>query len=296
MKKKLLGLLLTGALSLGLMGCGGAPAKNDAQTTPEATPAGTEAAADATPATVADGDNVIRIGVTPKPHEEIIEFIKPILEAQGYTVEISEFNDYVLPNTAVEEGSLDVNFFQHTPYLEEQVASRGLHLVSVGGVHLEPMGVFSKKITDLKDLPDGVTVAVPNDPSNEARALKLLQAEGLIEVQDGELITAASVTKNDKNLKFTEVEAAAVPRAIDDVDIAVINGNYAIEAGFDLAKDALASEDKDSEAAKPYVNIVVVKEGNENLPKIQALYAALTSDETRDFINNTYNGAVIPAF
>ncbi|ETI89843.1 MAG: Lipoprotein, partial [Clostridium butyricum DORA_1] len=173
---------------------------------------------------------------------------------------------------------------------------RGLHLKSVAAIHLEPMGLYSKKITSLGELKDGSTIAVPNDPSNEARALKLLAANGLIKIKDGELVTPADITENPKNLQFSELEAAAVPRAVDDVDAAVINGNYAIEAGFDPTTNAIVKEDKDSEAAKPYANIIVVKEGNENLEKIQALIKALTSDEVRDFINKEYNGAVIPVF
>ena len=275
-KKSILSVVLAGVLAIGLIGCGGTGSNGSGADSKD--------------------DKVIKIGVTPKPHKEIIDAAVPLLEKEGYKVEITEFNDYVQPNTAVEEGSLDVNFFQHTPYLNEQVQSRGLHLKSVAAIHLEPMGLYSKKITSLDELKDGSTIAVPNDPSNEARALKLLAANGLIKIKDGELVTPADITENPKNLKFNELEAAAIPRAIDDVDAAIINGNYAIEAGFDVLKDGIIKEDKDSEAAKPYANIVVVKEGNENLEKIQALIKALTSDEVRDFINKEYNGAVIPVF
>ncbi|EMU53593.1 MetQ/NlpA family ABC transporter substrate-binding protein [Clostridium butyricum] len=275
-KKSILSVVLAGVLAIGLIGCGGTGSNGSGADSKD--------------------DKVIKIGVTPKPHKEIVDAAVPLLEKEGYKVEITEFNDYVQPNTAVEEGSLDVNFFQHTPYLNEQVQSRGLHLKSVAAIHLEPMGLYSKKITSLDELKDGSTIAVPNDPSNEARALKLLAANGLIKIKDGELVTPADITENPKNLKFNELEAAAIPRAIDDVDAAIINGNYAIEAGFDVLKDGIIKEDKDSEAAKPYANIVVVKEGNENLEKIQALVKALTSDEVRDFINKEYNGAVIPVF
>ncbi|VYT86740.1 methionine ABC transporter substrate-binding protein [Clostridium butyricum] len=275
-KKSILSVVLAGVLAIGLIGCGGTGSNGSGADSKD--------------------DKVIKIGVTPKPHKEIVDAAVPLLEKEGYKVEITEFNDYVQPNTAVEEGSLDVNFFQHTPYLNEQVQSRGLHLKSVAAIHLEPMGLYSKKITSLDELKDGSTIAVPNDPSNEARALKLLAANGLIKIKDGELVTPADITENPKNLQFSELEAAAVPRAVDDVDAAVINGNYAIEAGFDVLKDGIIKEDKDSEAAKPYANIVVVKEGNENLEKIQALVKALTSDEVRDFINKEYNGAVIPVF
>lgn len=275
-KKSILSVVLAGVLAIGLIGCGGTGSNGSGADSKD--------------------DKVIKIGVTPKPHKEIVDAAVPLLEKEGYKVEITEFNDYVQPNTAVEEGSLDVNFFQHTPYLNEQVQSRGLHLKSVAAIHLEPMGLYSKKITSLDELKDGSTIAVPNDPSNEARALKLLAANGLIKIKDGELVTPADITENPKNLQFSELEAAAVPRAVDDVDAAVINGNYAIEAGFDPTANAIVKEDKDSEAAKPYANIIVVKEGNENLEKIQALIKALTSDEVRDFINKEYNGAVIPVF
>lgn len=268
-KKSILSAALAGLLAFGLIGCGG---------------------------TTASDDKVIKIGVTPKPHKEIVDVAVPLLEKEGYKVEITEFNDYVQPNTAVEEGSLDVNFFQHTPYLNEQIESRGLHLKSVAAIHLEPMGLYSKKVKTLDELQNGASVAVPNDPSNEARALKLLAANGLIKIKDGELVTISDITENPKNLVFEELEAAAIPRAIDDVDVAVINGNYAIEAGFNVSTDAIIKEDKDSEAAKPYANIVVVKEGNENSEKIQALVKALTSDEVKDFINKEYDGAVIPVF
>jgi len=274
-KKSILSVVLAGIVTLGLVGCGGTnnTATKDSK-----------------------NDKVIKIGVTPKPHKEIVEIAKPLLEKEGYTVEITEFNDYVQPNTAVSEGSLDANFFQHTPYLKEQNQSKGFKLVSVGAVHLEPMGLYSKKIKSLDELKDGASIAVPNDPSNEARALKLLAGKGIIKIKDGELVTPKDITENPKNLKFTELEAAAVPRAIDDVDAAVINGNYAIEAKFSPTKDALVIEDKNSEAAKPYANILVVKEGNEKQEKIQALYKALTSPEVKAFIDKEYNGAVIPVF
>lgn len=274
-KKSILSVVLSGIVTLGLVGCGGA------------TNTGSQDS---------KNDKVIKIGVTPKPHEEIVNVAKPLLEKEGYTVEITEFNDYVQPNTAVSEGSLDANFFQHAPYLKEQNESKGFKLVSVGAIHLEPMGLYSNKIKKLDELKDGATIAVPNDASNEARALKLLAGKGIIKVKDGELVTPKDITENPKNLKFTELEAAAVPRAIDDVDAAVINGNYAIEAKFNPTKDAIIIEDKDSEAAKPYANILVVKEGNEKQEKIQALYKALTSPEVKAFIEKEYNGSVIPVF
>jgi len=274
-KKSILSVVLAGVVTFGLVGCGGAATSGSKDS---------------------KNDKVIKIGVTPKPHKEIVDIAKPLLEKEGYTVEITEFNDYVQPNTAVSEGSLDANFFQHMPYLKEQNESKGFKLVSVGAVHLEPMGLYSKKVKSLDELKNGATIAVPNDPSNEARALKLLAGKGLIKIKDGELVTPKDITENPKNLKFNELEAAAVPRSVDDVDAAVINGNYAIEAKFNPAKDAIIIEDKNSEAAKPYANIVVVKEGNENQEKIKALVKAMTSPEVKAFIEKEYNGSVIPVF
>lgn len=274
-KKSIISVVLAGVVALGLVGCGGAS---------------TSASKDS------KNDKVIKIGVTPKPHEEIVNIAKPLLEKEGYTVEVTEFNDYNQPNTAVEEGSLDANFFQHTPYLNTQNKEKGYHLVSVGAIHLEPMGLYSKKIKSLDDLKEGATIAVPNDPSNEARALKLLAGKGLIKIKDGELVTPKDITENPKKLKFNELEAAAVPRAIDDIDAAVINGNYAIEAKFNPAKDAIIIEDKNSDAAKPYANIVVVKDGNQDKDKIKALVKAMTSPEVKAFIEKEYSGSVIPVF
>ncbi|MFW2491459.1 MetQ/NlpA family ABC transporter substrate-binding protein [Clostridium chromiireducens] len=274
-KKSILSVVLAGVVAFGLVGCGGTATSGSKDS---------------------KNDKVIKIGVTPKPHKEIVDIAKPLLEKEGYTVEIIEFNDYVQPNTAVSEGSLDANFFQHMPYLKEQNESKGFKLVSVGAVHLEPMGLYSHKVKSLDELKSGATIAVPNDPSNEARALKLLAGKGLIKIKDGELVTPKDITENPKNLKFNELEAAAVPRAIDDVDAAVINGNYAIEAKFNPANDAIIIEDKNSEAAKPYANIVVVKEGNENQEKIKALVKAMTSPEVKAFIEKEYNGSVIPVF
>ncbi|WP_315067932.1 MetQ/NlpA family ABC transporter substrate-binding protein [uncultured Clostridium sp.] len=274
-KKSILSIVLAGVVTLGLVGCGNASNTGSSDS---------------------KEDKVIKIGVTPKPHEEIVNVAKPLLEKEGYTVEITEFNDYNQPNTAVEEGDLDANFFQHTPYLNEQNKAQGYHLVSVGAIHLEPMGLYSHKIKSIDELKDGATIAIPNDPSNEARALKLLAGKGLIKIADGELVTPKDITENPKNLKFNELDAATVPRSIEDVDAAVINGNYALDANFNPAKDAIIIEDKDSEAAKPYANIVVVKEGNENKDKIKALMRAMTSQEVKDFINKEYNGSVIPVF
>lgn len=277
-KKTIISSILAGVLALSLVGCGSTASTGDSK------------AADA------GDDKVITIGVTPEPHEKIVDAAVPLLEKEGYTVKKTVFNDYVQPNTAVSEGELDANFFQHQPYLDEQNKSKNLGLVSVGKVHLEPMGLYSKTIKSLDELKDGDTIAIPNDATNEARALKLLADNGLIEVPDSETITPKDITKNDKNLQFQELEAASVPRALEDVQAAVINGNYAIPAGFSPNKDAIVKENADSKAAAPYANIVVVKEGNENSPKIKALVKALNSQEVKDYINENYDGSVIPVF
>ncbi|ANE32475.1 DL-methionine ABC transporter MetINQ, substrate-binding protein [Campylobacter hyointestinalis subsp. hyointestinalis LMG 9260] len=236
---------------------------------------------------------VIKVGATPIPHAEILEFIKPELKKEGYELEIKVFNDYVVPNLAVEDGDLDANYFQHIPYLNEFNANKGTHLVKTAGVHLEPMGIYSKKIKSLKDLKDGATISIPNDPTNESRALDVLVNAKLIEVDNSaKLRTPLDITKNSKNLKFKELEAATLPRTLDDVDIAVINTNFAMNANLNPTKDALALESKDS----PYVNIVVVKKGNQNSKKIKALDAALNTKAVKDFIADKYKGAIIPAF
>ena len=202
------------------------------------------------------------------------------------------------PNTATEDGEVDANYFQHKPYLDNFNKEKGTHLVSVEGIHFEPFGLYPGKTKELKDLQDGATVAVPNDATNEARALLLLQDAGLIKLKDPKDINATpkDITSNPKNLKFKELEAAVVPTVIKDVDIAALNGNYAIQAGFDPTKDTLGTEKADGLAAKTYQNILVVKEGNENTAKTKELKKALKSDEVRDYINKNYKGAVVPVF
>ncbi len=242
-------------------------------------------------------DKTITIGASVTPHAEILKEAAKVLKKEGYTLNIKEYNDYVLPNTATESGELDANYFQHTPYLENFNKENNTHLVSIAKVHYEPFGIYAGKTSSLKDLKDGATVAVPNDTTNEARALLLLQDNGLITLKDGAGLnaTAVDITKNPKNLKFKEIEAAQLVRSIKDVDVAVINGNYAIEGGLKVS-DALAAESAQSTAAQTYANILVVKEGNENTPKIEALKKALLSDEVRKYINDTYAGAVVPIF
>ncbi|MDO5045828.1 MetQ/NlpA family ABC transporter substrate-binding protein [Campylobacter sp.] len=240
----------------------------------------------------ADKAKTIIVGATPVPHAEILEVIKPLVEKEGFKLEIKEFNDYTIPNLATEDGDLDANFFQHLPYLNEFNKNKGTHLVKTVGVHLEPMGVYSKKIKSLDELKNGDTVAIPNDPTNESRALDVLASAGLIKLNDNPLKTPLDIVENPKNLKFSEIEAAQIPRTLSDVTIAVINTNYALNAKLNPSKDALALESKES----PYTNYVVVKAGNENAVKTKVLDKAITSDEVKNFIKNKYEGAILPSF
>ncbi|WP_455543979.1 MetQ/NlpA family ABC transporter substrate-binding protein [Intestinibacter sp.] len=237
-------------------------------------------------------DKTIKVGASPTPHAEILEAAKPILEEKGYTLKISTYDDYVLPNDALNDGSLDANYFQHIPYLEETVKEKGYDLTYSAKVHIEPMGIYSNSLKSLDDIKDGAKVAVPNDSTNEARALQLLAKNGLIEVKEGELVTAKDITSNPKNLKFVEVDAAQVPSTLDDVQIAVINTNYALNVGLNPTKDALAIESSDS----PYVNIVAIRSEDKDSEKIKALTEALNSDEVKKFIEEKYNGSIVPAF
>ncbi|MFL1706919.1 MetQ/NlpA family ABC transporter substrate-binding protein [Campylobacter sp. MOP7] len=240
----------------------------------------------------ADKAKTIIVGATPVPHAEILEATKPLLEKEGFKLEIKEFNDYTIPNLATEDGDLDANFFQHLPYLNEFNKNKGTHLVKTVGVHLEPMGVYSAKIKDLNELKNGDTVAIPNDPTNESRALDVLASAGLIKLNDNPLKTPLDIVENPKNLKFSEIEAAQIPRTLGDVTIAVINTNYALNAKLNPSKDALALESTES----PYTNYVVVKAGNENSSKTKALNKAINSDEIRSFIKSKYEGAILPSF
>ena len=299
--KKLLSAALAASLTLSLAACGSSAASS----APASSEAASSAAADSASvdSTAAESTNDLAgtklvVAASPTPHAEILEVAKELLAEQGITLEIKEFSDYVQPNLVTENGEVDANYFQHTPYLDSFNAENGTHLVSVGAIHYEPFGIYPGKSNDLENIADGATIAVPNDTTNEARALQLLAAQGIITVRDGAGLTATvnDIEENPHNVKIEEIEAAQLPRTVADVDFAVINGNYAMEAGFSVGTDALAIEDASSEAAQTYANVLVVKEGNENNPAIQALYAALTSDTIKDFINNTYDGAVVPIF
>ena len=267
MKRKLTVLALACALLLSLAACGGS-----------------------------GDDKTITVGATPAPHAEILEVAKEVLAEQGYTLEITEFDDYIMPNTAVEE-ELDANYFQHITYMNQFNEDNGTHLVSVGSIHYEPFGIYAGKSASLDDLPEGAQIAIPNDATNGGRALLLLDQEGLIVLEEDAGITATvnDIADNPHNYEIVELEARLLPTTLQDVDIAVINGNYAIDAGLSIA-DALAIESAEGEAATAYANVLTVKEGHENDESIQALLAALESDEVRTFIEETYAGAVVPLF
>ena len=296
--KKLISATLAATLALSLAACGSTASTTETTSSEAASTESTAASSEAAESTSDLAGTTLKVAASPTPHAEILNVAKEILAEQGIDLEVVEFSDYVQPNLVTENGEVDANYFQHTPYLDSFNEENGTHLVSVGAVHYEPFGIYPGKSDDLANIADGATIAVPNDTTNEARALQLLAAQGLITVRDGACLTATvnDITDNPHNLQITESEAAQLPRTVQDVDFAVINGNYAMEAGFSVGKDALATEDASSEAAQTYANVLVVKEGRENDPAIQALYAALTSDKVKDYINSTYDGAVVPIF
>ncbi|MEF2596537.1 MAG: MetQ/NlpA family ABC transporter substrate-binding protein [Lachnospiraceae bacterium] len=244
----------------------------------------------------AEEDKTITVAASATPHAEILEQAKPLLEEQGWDLEVTVFDDYVQPNLVVESGDFDANYFQHIPYLENFNEEQGTHLVNAGGIHYEPFGIYPGTKSTLDELEDGDTIAVPNDTTNEARALLLLEANGVIKLKEDAGLTATvkDIEENPHNVEIQELEAAQVPRVKDEVAFVVLNGNYALQAGFSVAKDAIAYETSDSEAAKTYVNVIAVKEGNENSDKIKALVSVLKSDEIKNYITETYDGAVIP--
>ncbi len=246
--------------------------------------------------TVTESRGTITVAASPTPHAEILAEAAKILEKEGWKLEVTEFEDYVQPNLVVEDGDIDANYFQHTPYLDNFNEEKGTHLVSIASVHYEPFGIYPGTKASLDDIEKGDTIAVPNDTTNEARALLLLQDNGIIKLKEGAGLTATvlDIEENPYDIKIQELEAAQVSRVKDEVAYVVLNGNYALEAGFSVAKDSIAYEKSDSDAAKTYVNILVVKEGNENNEGLQALAKVLKSDEIKEYINNTYDGAVVP--
>ncbi|MGP1586241.1 MAG: MetQ/NlpA family ABC transporter substrate-binding protein [Schwartzia sp. (in: firmicutes)] len=278
--KKLFLLLTALLLSLALFGCGDS---------------GKSAAPSGSGAPAAGAKTTLKVGATPVPHAEILEIIKPLLAKENIDLKIVEFSDYVQPNLALNDKELDANFFQHEPYLDNFVSEhKEMKLKNAGGIHIEPMGIYSKKIKDLAALPEGASLAIPNDPTNGGRSLLLLEKAGLLTLKEGVGVkaTVGDITANPKKLKFQEVEAAQVPRTLDDVDAAVINTNFAMQVNLVPTKDAMFMEDKTS----PYVNIVAVRIGDEKRPEIEALMKALKSKEVKDFIDSKYKGAIVPAF
>lgn len=279
--------ILAGALAATLLlgGCGKTAAVSSAASSAVSSAASVSAAS-------ATQTVTLKVGASPSPHAEILEQVKPVLAKQGITLEIIEFNDYIIPNTALEDGDIDANYFQHLPYLEDFNAKHGTHLVNAAAIHIEPLGIYPGKTKTLTELPDGALVGIPNDTTNEARALHLLEAQGLIVLKEGVGNEAVpfDIVKNPHNLQFKELEAAQLPASLPDLDIAVINGNYAVGAG--LGSTAIATESTDI----PYVNVIAVREGDENRPEIKALIAALETDEIRKFILEKYNGVVVPTF
>ncbi len=274
MKKILTSILACSALAVGLTGCGD---KADNKTTAAAT----------------NGTVTLTVGATPVPHADILKFVAPELKKQGVDLKVIEFSDYVKPNMALSDKEIDANFFQHKPYLDSFTKERNLKLSVLTSVHIEPMGVYSKKAKDVKNIADGAKVAIPNDPTNGGRALKVLADAGFFGLKDGVGVngTPADIINNTKNVKIVEMEAAVLPRTLDDVDFAVINSNFAMGVGLNPAKDSLFTEAKDS----PYANIVAIRTGD-NREALNKLSAALTTQQVRDFILNTYKGAVLPAF
>ena len=293
--KKLLSVLLIALLAFGLLaGCGsesedtrqegantGEPAEGEGA---EGQPGEEEGAPEEL--------QVIKVGASITPHGEILAQIKEDMKAQGYDLQIVEFTDYVLPNLSLDEGDLDANYFQHQPYLDQFNEERGTKLVSIAAIHYEPYGLYPGKTASIEELPEGAQISVPNDATNEARALLLLQDQGLITIREdaGLNATIADIVDNPKNLKIIEIEAAQLTRSLQDVDMSVINGNFAIQAGLNVSEDAVALEDKDSLAAETFANVLVVREGDENREDLKALANALQSDKVRDFIEKTYGG------
>jgi len=301
---KILAVVSAAVLAAGVLaGCGSSKtadtaASSAAAAASAATEADVAATAAATEAAKDGAGEKITVAASVTPHAEILAKAKEILAGQGYDLEVKEFEDYVQPNNVVESGEFDANYFQHVNYLNSFNEENGTHLTIAenGKIHYEPFGIYGGTKKSLDEVADGDAIAVPNDTTNEARALLLLQQEGLIKLKDGAGITATvnDIAENPHNLKIVEIEAAQVSKQLPDVAYAVINGNYAMQAGLSVEKDALAVESADGDAIQQYVNIIAVKEGNESLPKIKALTDVLHSDEIKQFINDTYKGSVVP--
>ena len=305
--KKLISTVLAAALTLSLAACGSTAASSTSEAA-----SGSEAASTASSETASDASDAvdftvdyaslagttIKVAASPVPHAEILKVAGDILAKADITLDVVEYTDYVQPNLVTESGEVDANYFQHGPYLEDFNEKNNTHLVSVAAIHYEPFGLYPGKTKSLNDLADGAKIAVPNDTTNEARALQLLAAQGIITLKEdaGLAATKNDVVDNPHNIELVEMEAAQLPRTLSDVDFAVINGNYAATAGFSASKDALAVENATSEAAQTYTNLLVVEEGNENEPAIKALVAALTSQTVKDYIDSTYDGAVVAVF
>ena len=296
--KKLISVALAGTLALSLAACGSSASSSAAEST---APAESEAASTSEAASEETTDlagTTLKVAASPTPHAEILNAAKDILAEQGITLEVVEFSDYVQPNLVTESGEVDANYFQHTPYLESFNEENGTHLVSVGAIHYEPFGIYAGKTASLEELADGASVAIPNDGSNETRALLLLQDAGLIKLKDGidptSDATKLDITENPKNLDIQEIAAEQLPRSLADVDLAVINGNYALQADLNASEDSLITENPDY--AKVYVNVVACRAGEENSDKIQALKKALQSDDVKKYVDETYKGAVVTVF
>lgn len=301
--RKWMALWLTTVTTLGVLtGCGagtGESALTGTTVAASETIAASEttsAAAETTAEAAAEKKGTITVAASATPHAEILEQAKPLLEKEGWDLEVTVFDDYVQPNLVVESGEFDANYFQHIPYLENFNKENNTHLVNAGGIHYEPFGIYPGKKAALDELEKGDTIAVPNDTTNEARALLLLQDNGVITLKEGAGLeaTVRDIVENPKDIKIQELEAAQVARVKDEVAFVVLNGNYALQAGFSVAKDSVAYEKSDSEAAKTYVNVIAVKEGNEKSEAVRALVDVLTSDAIKEYINTTYDGAVIP--
>jgi len=278
-KKGIAALTVIAAFTAGLAGCGSN--KDTAETAASGS---------------SEESKVIKVAASSVPHAEILEEAKGELEKEGYILEITEFQDYVKPNDVVEEGEYDANYFQHTPYLDDFNAEKGTHLAAAAKIHYEPFGIYPGASDSLEDIQDGAKIAVPNDTTNEARALLLLQDNGIITLKEGAGLTATinDIEGNPHNVEIIELEAAQVARVVGEVDFVVLNGNYALEAGFNVSTDAIAAETADSEAAQTYANIICVKEGNEDAAATQALIKVLQGDHIKQFIEEKYQGAVVP--